>query len=185
MTVEERQKIIAKRIKQQRKKKFPELTVADFADMYGVTENTIYNWERVGKTGIIPPLDAILRLSSAEFFDCEPSYLIGDIEHETHEKTDIVKATLLTEEAIEVIQEDIRLIRINDKLTFYSRVADFINRILEYDQLYELISDTDRYLSIDDTEYIKDMGTEINKLDIALTKAQKSFFSFLDFFRPQ
>lgn len=91
-------KVLGKRIKIQREKL--KMTQETLAERIGVARQTLTKWEN--DKGY-PDLEMLVNM--CDVFECETGYLLGEIDCETRELTDICSATGLTEQAVKKLKE--------------------------------------------------------------------------------
>ena len=89
--------VMGNRIKAQRKA--CKLTQEKLADKIGVVRQTLASWE---SGEVYPELPLLVKM--CDIFGCDTGYLLGKIDCETQELTDICSATGLDEEAVKTLK---------------------------------------------------------------------------------
>ncbi len=120
--IEGRKEKIAKRIKDERLKKYKsqEAFSNDLADLLGcdaIKQATVSDWEK-GKS--FPPIDRLIAMS--KLFGCDLGYLLCDYDERTHGAKEICDETGLSVESVERLQY-VKKWGINDTSL---RVIDFL-----------------------------------------------------------
>lgn len=102
-------------------------TQQSFAEYFGVSLDTVRNWEQGRK---VPEIKTIERL--CDEFGCEPDYLLGRMEHSTHDIQFICDQTGLSEYAVcelTRMKEDLASIKVLDFLITNGQI---LNKIILY-----------------------------------------------------
>lgn len=114
------------------------LNQAQFAEALGMSSESrqsVRLWENGER---LPPLDALVKM--CDLFNCEAGYLLGEFSLPTKEKTDVQKATGLSQKAI----EKILVMKME-----HPNIFPFLDQIITHEEFYYLVlglSSSIRYL---------------------------------------
>lgn len=101
------------------------------AEYLGISRQQ-YGFFETGSRDVLPDARQMIKLR--ELYDCEIGYLFGEFDARSREEADVAEATGLSLSSVK------NLCDFKD-----SSVTDFFNRLLQYDQLYELADAVERY----------------------------------------
>lgn len=166
------------------------LTQKNLANLLGVAERTIINWESERKTkkgvpSVPKGVDLLIKLS--EVLNCDIDYFLGRIEKRRRETADICALTGLSVKAVETLMEWNSLK--GYKITFFSNDnLEFLNEIIpnldflftsDFNRLQELRKNPDNVFSALDEKEISDLIEKGYSAPLKNAEAKRFFVSEL------
>lgn len=92
-------------------------TQESFAEAFGVSKETVRNWEQQSRN-TAPNINVFLKL--CDFFDCDPDYLLNVTDCKRHDVQDVVDYTHLSEHAVIALHSSMG----NSSTAFLSSLID-------------------------------------------------------------